>query len=413
MTLADIALYAYTHVAHEGGFDLGRLPRDRAWLGRVATEPGHVSDRGLSGQDLGEDAGVAARAAAARPIGLGIRGRRRGPARGGACVAGPDGGAGGRSTARHRALRRRRPGARSGELVKVFVFRGATHYLTPRDAGDYLSLRASSRMWELRSWTSYYGLAPEDWPRFREYVRNALAKGPLTRTDWRPPSAGAAATDTFAAMSSTATTPCSSRSHGRETWASVPRSDGEVTFLRLDPTRAGAACPTSTRPAPGWSRRISGRSGRRRLEQIQRVARRRGSVSSARRSPAGSTGLADRLTRVAIEREPALVLREDLDELEASRPSTAVRLLPGRDPWVMGPGTDDPHVVPQARREPVSRSANLVVARGIVAGTWTIRDGHLSTTWFGEAGSIPRAALAEECARLSSFLDRPLELSVA
>ncbi|MFN4089412.1 MAG: glutathione S-transferase family protein [Alphaproteobacteria bacterium] len=41
-TIADIALYAYTHVAHEGGFDLGAYPAVRGWLDRVAAEPGHV-----------------------------------------------------------------------------------------------------------------------------------------------------------------------------------------------------------------------------------------------------------------------------------------------------------------------------------------------------------------------------------
>ena len=41
-TLADIALYAYTHVAHEGGFDLGGYPAIRAWLSRFAALPGHV-----------------------------------------------------------------------------------------------------------------------------------------------------------------------------------------------------------------------------------------------------------------------------------------------------------------------------------------------------------------------------------
>ena len=41
-SIADIALYAYTHVAHEGGFDLGRFPAVRAWLQRVATQPGHI-----------------------------------------------------------------------------------------------------------------------------------------------------------------------------------------------------------------------------------------------------------------------------------------------------------------------------------------------------------------------------------
>ena len=43
MTLADIALYAYTHVADEGGFDLNGYPSIRAWLDRVASEPGHVA----------------------------------------------------------------------------------------------------------------------------------------------------------------------------------------------------------------------------------------------------------------------------------------------------------------------------------------------------------------------------------
>jgi glutathione S-transferase len=43
MTLADIALYAYTHVAHEGGFDLEPYPTVGAWLDRVAAQPGHVA----------------------------------------------------------------------------------------------------------------------------------------------------------------------------------------------------------------------------------------------------------------------------------------------------------------------------------------------------------------------------------
>lgn len=42
LSLADIALYAYTHVAEEGGFDLLRYPALQAWLVNVATAPGHV-----------------------------------------------------------------------------------------------------------------------------------------------------------------------------------------------------------------------------------------------------------------------------------------------------------------------------------------------------------------------------------
>jgi glutathione S-transferase len=41
-SIADIALYGYTHCAADGGFDLGAYPAVRAWLERVAGEPGHV-----------------------------------------------------------------------------------------------------------------------------------------------------------------------------------------------------------------------------------------------------------------------------------------------------------------------------------------------------------------------------------
>jgi len=42
-SIADIALFAYTHVAAEGGFDLGDFPALRAWLSRVAEQPDHIS----------------------------------------------------------------------------------------------------------------------------------------------------------------------------------------------------------------------------------------------------------------------------------------------------------------------------------------------------------------------------------
>jgi glutathione S-transferase len=41
-SIADIALYAYTHVAEQGSFDLARFPAVTAWLARVRAQPGHV-----------------------------------------------------------------------------------------------------------------------------------------------------------------------------------------------------------------------------------------------------------------------------------------------------------------------------------------------------------------------------------
>jgi glutathione S-transferase len=42
-TIADIAVYAYTHVAHEGGFVMERYPAVGTWMARVAAQPGHLA----------------------------------------------------------------------------------------------------------------------------------------------------------------------------------------------------------------------------------------------------------------------------------------------------------------------------------------------------------------------------------
>ena len=42
-SIADVTLYAYTHVAHQGGFELGAYPSIQAWLQRVASHPRHVT----------------------------------------------------------------------------------------------------------------------------------------------------------------------------------------------------------------------------------------------------------------------------------------------------------------------------------------------------------------------------------
>jgi len=43
MTIADISLYAYTHVAHEGGFDLADYPAIQSWFARIVGHPRHTS----------------------------------------------------------------------------------------------------------------------------------------------------------------------------------------------------------------------------------------------------------------------------------------------------------------------------------------------------------------------------------
>ena len=68
-----------------------------------------------------------------------------------------------------------------GRLVKTWAMRGTLHLLTPDDAGNFLSLMASGRSWELPSWQRYFGLTPKHWELFRPAVREALDGNVLTR----------------------------------------------------------------------------------------------------------------------------------------------------------------------------------------------------------------------------------------
>ncbi len=89
-----------------------------------------------------------------------------------------------------------------------------------------------------------------------------------------------------------------------------------------------------------------------------------------------------------------------------------MRLLPGFDQYVLGPGTKDPHVIPTGRRPDVSRQsgwiAPVVVSKGVVCGTWELDGDQARISWFKEAGRVPRRALGDEVDRLASILDRDL-----
>src|SRR5439155_17118270 len=67
---------------------------------------------------------------------------------------------------------------------------------------------------------------------------------------------------------------------------------------------------------------------------------------SARQIKTWFSALGDRLVEVELEGERRYVLAADLEDLASAKPSTAVRLLPGFDQYVLGPGTEDGHVIP-------------------------------------------------------------------
>jgi hypothetical protein len=295
-----------------------------------------------------------------------------------------------------------------GRIIKAFAFRGATHLMTPEDGGAYLAVRAASRMWELPSWQSYYGLTPSDWPPLREAVREALADGPMTRDELgaavtaRPRFAHLAAA--FADGAGTLLKPL--------TWQGDmsfgPPRDGRATFQRLDHNPRWAGLPdlaeAGVRAVEAYFRAY----GPATLDRVHYWLG-EGLGGGRKRIQSWIAGLGDRLVAVDVDGDPAHILREDLDELAAAKPSTAVRLLPGYDQWVLGPGTADARVVPPARRTLVSRQANLVIAGGVVSGTWSQTDDGVVVDWFAEAGPAPRELLTDEVARLAPILGRSVQ----
>jgi len=313
------------------------------------------------------------------------------------------------------AIRTRRQRSRSGEvaralaegrIIKTFAFRGATHLLTPEDGGAYLALRAASRMWELPSWQSYYDLTPADWPALREAVRDALAGGPITRDEL-----GAAVTArarfqhlgfAFGDGSGTLLKPLAWQGD----MSFGPPRDGHATFQALDGNPRWAGIPDLDEAGALAVEAYFRTYGPATPEHV-RYWLGEGLGAGRKRIRSWIAGLGDRLAEVDIDGSPAYVLREDLDDLVATRATGAVRLLPGYDQWVLGPGTADTHVVPRARRPLVSRQANLVVAGGVVSGTWSATGDELAVSWFAEAGPPPRDALADEVARLATILGRP------
>jgi hypothetical protein len=294
-----------------------------------------------------------------------------------------------------------------GRIIKTYAFRGATHLLTPEDGGAYLALRAASRMWELPSWQCFYGLTPSDWPLLREAVREALADGPMTRDEL---GAAVTARPKFRHLGS-------AFNDGADTllkplaWQGVmsfgPPRDGRATFQRLDRNPRWTGLPdvneAGMRAVEAYFRTYGPAT-----PDHLRYWLGEGLGVRRKRIQSWITSLGDRLAAVDIDGDSAYVLREDLEELAATPATTAVRLLPGYDQWVLGPGTADANVVPPARRTLVSRGASIVVVGGVVSGTWSLTDDQIVAGWFAEAGPPPREALAEQVERLATILDRPL-----
>jgi hypothetical protein len=318
------------------------------------------------------------------------------------------------------AVRTRRTRSRSGELakaladgtvIKAFAFRGSMHYLSPEEGGIYLALRSAGRQWELPSWVEYYRLTASEWPDFRAAVREALSVGPLTigelgdvLTRQRAYRHLKAVFDEGAGTLVKPLTWQGDMSFG-------PPRDGKPTFQRLDLNPRWAGVPDLDDAGPRAITAYLRTYGPATFDHIHYWLG-NGLSAGRKRLTSWLSELCDQLVAVDVEGTTAYVVQEDVDSLSAARPSNAVRFLPGHDQWVMGPGTKDVHVTPQSRRDLVTRKANLVIAGGVVCGTWAQKGDELTVTWLDERRR-PEEAIEQEAARLARLLGRDLRLRLS
>lgn len=289
----------------------------------------------------------------------------------------------------------------AGELIRSYAFRGGSYVFTHEIASVLLAVRTATRIWESSRWQRQGDFALDDWQPFRDAMRQLLEDGPKTRAEivahletestlWHL-TAGAAGTG------------ADSLYKPLHWWGDIcfgPDRDGQATFRLLagDPRWPGPPdVDEAGQRAVDLYLSVYGPAT---LENLSYWLT-EGLGAPRRRLLAWIAALDKAITKVSVDGVDAYARTANLEELAAAKPAESVRLVPGFDPWVLGPGTADPSVVPPKHRALVSRGSHLVIWRGVVAGTWRRNGPDLNVSWFNEAEQPPAFALNEEIERLA------------
>ena len=300
-------------------------------------------------------------------------------------------------------------------LVKAWAMRGTLHLLPPAEAGAYLSLVAAARSWERPAWRRAFGVGPAELHAMAEAVTQALDGRVLTREELveeivsRTGNAGL-------------------REQLRSGWGALlkplawqgylcqgPPAGNLVTFTRPDtwhPDWGGVPAPADAARTvvPAYLAAYGPATPAMFDQWLTRGSTPKQQLRGWFADPGAQ------LVTVEVAGQQAYARAADVDELRATRPTAGVRLLPGFDQYILGPGTGDARIIDPARRKLVSRAAGwispVVLAGGRVVGVWELDGDTVAVTPFGEAGELPRPALRAEAAHLARCLGRTSTMAV-
>lgn len=300
----------------------------------------------------------------------------------------------------------------AGEVIRSYAFRGGSYVFTPQVGADLLAARTTTRVWETRRFQQQGGFVLDDWEPLRDAIRAALAAGPLTRAELAAYLAAIPSLEHLVDAASGAGS--DSLYKPLHWWGDIcfgPTRDGQATFRLLDGDARWPGLPDVDDAGRRAIAEYLATYGPATLGNLGYWLTEGLSVPH-RRLLGWLTDLGEAVTTVSIDGVDAYALTADLDQLSTAEPTDGVRLLPGFDPWIMGPGTADTRLVAPERRAVATRGASLVIRGGVVAGTWRLRGRGLTVSWFGEAGPAPASALDDEVRRLAVVHGRELELTI-
>ena len=305
-------------------------------------------------------------------------------------------------------------GLRDKTLMKTWAMRGTLHALPTDEAAAYLTLLAAARTWEKPAWQRAFVTAGQlakltdaaaELLDGRVLSREELIAGVLARTG----DAGLA--EQLGSGWGAVLKPLAWQGylcHG-------PSQGNRITFTRPDSWLPGWRGPGD--PAEAARHVVPaylGAYGPASPETFDQWLCRGASKKSALKGWFAQLGT--ELVSIEVEGQRLHARSSDVDSLATIRPREVVRLLPGFDQYVLGPGTADPQIIPAGRRNEVSRAGGwispVVVAGGRVAGTWQTTGEVLEVALFAEAGRVSAEALEAETARIAALRGAALTLSV-
>jgi len=281
-------------------------------------------------------------------------------------------------------------------LVRTWAMRGTLHLLPADEAPAYLSLLAAARTWAKPAWQREFATLEQ---------LDALAAALVPVLD------GAALTreELVAAVADP-----SLHAHLASGWGTVLKPLAWQGLLCNGPPRDGR--PTFTSPAgflPGWPGlpdadvaaaavipAYLGAHGPANPDRFDQWLLRGATPKARLRRWFADLVEGGVLAPVTVDGEELVIRAADRDDLADAAPVPGVRLLPGFDQWVLGPGTSRPEVVPPTHRARVSRAAGwiapLVLDAGRTVGTWSVAGGEPVLDPFPDSAPVDPAALAEE-----------------